>query len=203
MLTKIVTHEHAAYSSIKIKQQITEKIITIGASTGGPPALEEILSQLPENTPPILIVQHTPVGFTSLFAKRLDKLCRFGVKEAEEGDVIKQGQALIAPGGYHMTVTGDGRIQLDVRSTEHGVRPAVDPMMKTIAEVYQSEAIGVILTGMGRDGSGGMRAIKENGGRTIAQNEETCTVFGMPRIAIEEGNVDKVLPLSKIPEQLM
>jgi two-component system chemotaxis response regulator CheB len=144
-----------------------------------------------------------PVGFTSLFAKRLDGLCNFSVKEAEEGDTIRQGQALVAPGGYHMIVTEDGRIQLDSGPPEHSVRPAVDPMMRTAAEVYQSETIGVILTGIGRDGSSGMKAIKEKGGRTIAQDEATCTVFGMPKAAIEESNVDKVLPISKIPEQIM
>jgi two-component system chemotaxis response regulator CheB len=199
---KIVTHESAA-SPVRTKQGIQEKIITIGASTGGPPAVEEILVNLPENTPPILIVQHMPVGFTNSFAKRLDRLCSFGVKEAEEGDAVRQGQALVAPGGYHMTVTGDGRVQLDDGPPEHGVKPAVDPMMKTTAEVYGSEVIGVILTGMGRDGAYGIKVIKENGGRTIAQNEETCTVFGMPKMAIQEGVVDKVLPLSKIPEQIM
>lgn len=144
-----------------------------------------------------------PIGFIHLFAKRLNKLCSFEVKEAEDGDTIKQGRALIAPGGYHLTVTGDGRIQLDSGPPEHGVRPAVDPMMRSVAEIYQSETVGVILTGMGHDGSSGMRAIKENGGRTIAQDEATCTVFGMPKIAIGEGNVDKILALSKIPEQLM
>ena len=144
-----------------------------------------------------------PVGFTNLFAKRLDRLCSFEVNEAEDGDTIKQGQALIAPEGYHMTVTGDGRIQLDYGPPEHGVRPAVDPMMRSVADVYESEAVGVILTGMGRDGSSGMRAIKKNGGITIAQDKATSTVFGMPKIAILEGNVNKILPLSKIPEQLM
>jgi two-component system chemotaxis response regulator CheB len=144
-----------------------------------------------------------PSGFTNSFAKRLDGLCNFSVKEAEEGDTIKQGQAFVAPGGYHMTVTRNGRIKLGNGPPEHSVRPAVDPMMKTVAEVYKSETIGVILTGMGRDGSSGLKAIKEKGGRTIAQNEATCTVFGMPKAAIEEGNVDKVLPLSKIPKQIM
>jgi two-component system, chemotaxis family, protein-glutamate methylesterase/glutaminase len=200
---KIVTHEPEACSPVQINHEIEKKIITIGASTGGPPALEEILGQLPKNTPPILIVQHMPSGFTSTFAQRLDRLCSFVVKEAEEGDTVCQGQALIAPGGYHMTVTGDGRIQLDIGPTEHGVRPAVDPMMRTIAEVYGSETIGVLLTGMGKDGASGMKAIRENGGRTIAQDEATCTVFGMPKVAIQEGSVDKVLPLSKIPEQIM
>lgn len=200
---KIVTHEPEVCSPVQAKQIVKDKIITIGASTGGPPALEEILVQLPENTPPILIVQHMPSGFTRSFAKRLDRLCSFEVKEAEDGDTINQGRALIAPGGYHMKVTGEGRIQLDCGPTEHGVRPAVDPMMRTTAEIYSSEAIGVILTGMGRDGSSGMKAIKENGGRTIAQDEETSTVFGMPKMAIQEGSIDKILPLSKIPKQIM
>lgn len=200
---KIFTHEPESCSPVQVKHEVEEKVITIGASTGGPPALEKILGQLPKNTPPILIVQHMPSGFTSPFARRLDRLCSFVVKEAEEGDTVCQGQALIAPGGYHMTVTGDGRIQLDIGPTEHGVRPAVDPMMRTIAEVYGAEAIGVLLTGMGRDGTSGMKAIRDNGGRTIAQNEATCTVFGMPKVAIQEGGVDKVLPLSKIPEQIM
>jgi two-component system chemotaxis response regulator CheB len=200
---KIITHEPETRSPLRIKQKVKEKIIAIGASTGGPPALEKILVQLPKNTPPILIVQHMPSGFTNSFAKRLNRLCSFEVKEAEDGDTINQGQALIAPGGYHMTATRDGRIQLDCGPTEHGVRPAVDPMMRTAAAVYGSETIGVILTGMGRDGASGMKAIKRGGGRTIAQDEATCTVFGMPRMAIQEGSVDKILPLSKIPEQIL
>jgi len=199
----IVTHEHETYSPITISQKNTEKIITIGASTGGPPAVEEVLVHLPKNSPPILIVQHMPVGFTKLFAERLNKLCRFKVKEAEQGDAIEQGLTLIAPAGQHMKVSSNGRVKLDKGPTQHGVRPAVDPMMKTAAKVYQNQVIGVILTGMGRDGSCGMQAIKENGGKTIAQNQKTCTVYGMPKTAIEEGNVDKILPLTKIPKQII
>jgi two-component system chemotaxis response regulator CheB len=199
----IVTHEHETYSPMEIKKENTQKIITIGASTGGPPALEEVLVHLPGNTPPILVVQHMPVGFTKLFAERLNKLCSFIVKEAEDGDKIKQGQALIAPAGKHMIVKKTERVKLTTDPTMHGVRPAVDPMMKTAAQVYQSEVIGVILTGMGRDGSSGMQAIKEKGGKTIAQNKKTCTVYGMPKTAIEEGNVDKILPLTKIPKQII
>ncbi|WGM90639.1 MAG: chemotaxis response regulator protein-glutamate methylesterase [Candidatus Bathyarchaeum tardum] len=199
----LVTHEHETYSPIKIKQEIAEKIITIGASTGGPPAVEEVLVHLPENSPPILIVQHMPKGFTKLFAERLDKLCSFQVKEAEKGDKIEHGLTLIAPAGQHMTVSGNGRIKLDKGPNIHGVRPAVDPMMKTAARVFQDQVIGVILTGMGRDGSWGMKAIKEKGGKTIAQNKKTCTVYGMPKIAIEEGNVDKILPITKIPQQII
>jgi two-component system chemotaxis response regulator CheB len=199
----IVTHDEVEPSFVNINKDFEEKIIAIGASTGGPPALEEILTHLPENIPPILIVQHMPVGFTELFAQRLNRLCSFEVKEAESGDKIRKGLALIAPGGYHMTISRNGRVKLVDGPTEHGVKPAVDPMMRTLAKYFPSETIGVILTGMGRDGASGMRAIKDNGGRTIAQDKETSTVFGMPKIAIEEGTVDKVLPLSKIPEMLM
>ena len=199
----IVKREPADYSPIETKKEIKEKIITIGASTGGPPALEEILVQLPENTPPILIVQHMPSGFTNSFAKRLDRMCSFKVKEAIDGETVEPGQAIVAKGGYHMTITKFGGIQLDIGPPEHGMRPAVDPMMRSAAEAYGSETIGVILTGMGRDGSAGLNYIKMRGGRTMAQNEETSTVFGMPKVAIEEGHVDKVLPLSKIPCQLM
>ena len=200
---RIVTHEDGVCSPVQIKSGIQEKIIAIGASTGGPPAVEEILVNLPENTPPILIVQHMPVGFTESFAKRLNRLCSFDVKEAEEGDDIQEGLALIAPGGQHMMVTETGRIRLSDGPPEHSVRPAVDPMMRTVAEVYGSETIGVILTGMGRDGSSGLKAIRDKGGKTIAQNEETCTVYGMPKAAIEDGNVDRVLPLYRIPHQIM
>lgn len=199
----LVTHKIESYSPITISQEDSEKVITIGASTGGPPAVEEVLVHLPENSPPILVVQHMPVGFTKLFAERLDKLCSFRVKEAQKGDVIEQGLALIAPAGQHMRVSSNGRIKLDKGPTIHGVRPAADPMMKTASKVYQNQVIGVILTGMGRDGSWGLRAIKENGGKTIAQNQKTCTVFGMPKTAIEEGNVDEILPLTKIPNQIL
>lgn len=202
---KITIHEHKTQtvSTVKRPQKFKQKIITIGASTGGPPAIEDILLQLPANVPPILIVQHMPVGFTKLFAQRLNSLTNFTVKEAEEGDAIVPGQALIAPGGHHMIVTKEGKIHLDDGPPLHSVKPAVDPMMETAAEVYKAETIGIILTGMGRDGALGMKRIKKFGGTTIAQDESTCTVFGMPKAAIEEGCVDKVLPLSRIPQEII
>ncbi|MEM3731133.1 MAG: chemotaxis response regulator protein-glutamate methylesterase [Candidatus Bathyarchaeia archaeon] len=211
IITKIKTAAQAKIASrikgtrhlIQFREKPREKIITIGASTGGPPAIEEILEQLPKDVPPILIVQHMPVGFTKPFANRLDSLTQFSVKEAEEGDKIIPGQALVAPAGFHMIVTKDKRIHLDLRPPIHGVRPAVDPMMETTAQVYKSQAIGVLLTGMGRDGALGMKAIKNYGGVTIAQNEESCTVFGMPKAAIEEGCVDKVLHISQIAEEII
>lgn len=144
-----------------------------------------------------------PAGFIRSFAKRLDGLCDLDVKEVEEGDVIDQGQALVALGDYHMRVGKDRRVHLDIGPLQHGVRPAVDPLIRTAANVYQSETIGVILTGMGKDGASGMKTIKEHGGATIAQDEATCTVFGMSKAAVEEGCVDKILPLSKIPKEII
>ena len=179
------------------------KIVAIGASTGGPQALTYILTRLPQNIPPILIVQHMPEGFTGPFAERLDRMCKFEVKEAEEGDYISKDLVLIAPGGFHMTVSKTGRIHLEDGPLIHYVKPAVDPMMETVAEHYKSRVIGVLLTGSGRDGALGMRRIKEKGGVTIAQDEGTSVVFGMPKAAIEEGCVDIVLPLYEIPQEII
>lgn len=200
---KIVKHERIQPMMPLLQRRLKEKVVLIGASTGGPPAIEKILSSLPENVPPILIVQHMPPGFTKSFAKRLNGLCSLAVKEAEEGDDLRLGQALLAPGGYHMIVGKDKKVHLDESPPVHGVRPAVDPMMKTAAEVFRSETIGVLLTGMGRDGALGMKEIKKYGGRTIVQDEASCTVFGMPKAAIEEGCVDEILPLSTIPKEII
>ena len=183
--------------------RLGDKVVAIGASTGGPQALTYILTKLPPNIPPILIVQHMPRGFTGPFAERLDRMCKFKVKEAEEGDYISKNLVLVAPGGFHMTVSKTGRINLEDGPLIHHVKPAVDPMMETVAEHYKSKVIGVLLTGMGRDGALGMKRIKENDGITIAQDEKTSVVFGMPRAAIEEGCVDIVLPLHEIPREIM
>jgi two-component system chemotaxis response regulator CheB len=144
-----------------------------------------------------------PPGFTKSFADRLSHLCKFKVKEAEEEDVIATGQALLAPGGFHMIVGNDKKVHLNTQPTVHGVRPAVDPMMETASEVYGSESIGVLLTGMGKDGAIGMKRIKEHGGATIAQDKESSTIFGMPKAAIDEGCVDKVMPLSQIAQEIV
>lgn len=187
------------------------KVIAIGASTGGPRALGEIIPQLDPDIPAgLLIVQHMPTGFTKSFAARLDKESKVGVKEAEVGDRIEQGMVLIAPGDYHMTViretTGNGTtgvVSLNQDPPVFGLRPTVDVMMLSVAEVYDDKTVGVILTGMGSDGAKGMKAIKENKGKTIAQGKDTCVVYGMPKAAIEKGIVDKVVPLNKIAEQIM
>ena len=189
--------------SLEYESILGDKIIAMGASTGGPQALTYILTKLPVNIPPILIVQHMPEGFTGQFAERLDRMCKFKVKEAEEGDYISENLVLIAPGGLHMTVSKTGRIHLEDGPLIHHVKPAVDPMMETVARYYKSKVIGVLLTGSGRDGALGMMRIKENGGITIAQDEKTSVIFGMPRAAIEKGCVDIVLPLHEIPGEIM
>jgi two-component system chemotaxis response regulator CheB len=211
LMDKIITAMHAkilprktfAQSSKQVKHNFKEKIIAIGASAGGPPALEAVLTRLPHDMPPMLVVQHMPAGFTRSLANRLDRLCSFSVKEAEEGDMIVKGQAIIAPGGYHMIATGEKRVRLDSGPPQHGVRPAVDPMMESVSSIYGDAIIGVILTGMGRDGVLGMKTIKEHGGVTIVQDEASSAIFGMPKAVIDEGYADRVLPLERIPEQLV
>ncbi len=200
------------YLKTKSEKTIPEiKVVAIGASTGGPRALEKIFCQLDPDIPAgLLVVQHMPKGFTKTFAGRLDRKCMIKVKEAKAGDKIEQGKALIAPGDYHMSITiettgnnmAGGLISLNQEPPVYGLRPTVDAMMLSAAEVYGNRAVGVILTGMGSDGAKGMKAIKENKGRTIAQNKDTCVVYGMPKAAVEEGAVDKVVPLDKIAEEI-
>ncbi|MFH2145000.1 MAG: chemotaxis response regulator protein-glutamate methylesterase [Candidatus Omnitrophota bacterium] len=177
-----------------------KKIIAIGASTGGPKAIKEILPYFPENIPAaFLIVQHMPPEFTKSMANRLNWVTKIEVKEAEEGDVIKSGRGYLAPGDYHMVVKKEGSdfvIHLNRDAPVHSVRPSVTVMMNSAAEAFGPRTVGVLLTGMGQDGVEGMRKIKEVGGKTLAEDESTCVVFGMPKMAIKEGIVDKVVPLS-------
>lgn len=205
LISKIKAAPIAKFKIVQRKKAIyrlfsSNRIIAIGASTGGPPAIAEILTNLAE-VPPILVVQHMPEGFTKSFAERLNSECSFRVKEAEEGDRIKEGLALVAPGGYHVIVK-NGMVHLTTSERVHGVRPSVDIMLLSIAQEYGKRVIGVILTGMGSDGTEGMKAVKEMGGFTIAQSEETCVVYGMPKAAIAKGCVDRVLPLQDIPMEL-
>jgi two-component system chemotaxis response regulator CheB len=187
------------------------KVVAIGASTGGPRALEEILPRLdPDIHAGLLIVQHMPRGFTETFAARLNRESKIDIKQGESGDRIEEGKALIAPGDYHMTVKREisgekmaGAISLNQEPPVYGLRPTVDAMMLSAAEVYKDKTIGVILTGMGSDGARGMKAIKENKGKTIAQDKDTCVVYGMPKAAIKKSAVDKVVPLDKIAEEIM
>lgn len=182
-------------------------VVAIGASTGGPPALQTILSRLPENLPSgIIVSQHMPSGFTKLFADRLNNKSSIKVKEAEDGDVVQPGSALITPGGKHLVLKRRGStiISRIIGKTE-GVRyvPSVDIMMESTAEICGEKSLGVILTGMGNDGKQGMIAIKGKNGRTVAEAEETCIVYGMPGEAVKAGVVDKILPLDRIAGEIV
>ncbi len=180
------------------------EIVVIGTSTGGPRALHEVVPHLPKSLPSgVLIVQHMPAGFTKSLAARLDELSELTVKEAEPGDIVQAGLVLIAPGNYHMTVSKGGIIELDQRPPQHGVRPSVDVTMESVAEVYGSAAIGVILTGMGCDGTRGAGLIKSAGGQIVAEHESSCVIYGMPRCTIEAGLADRIAPLDKIASEII
>jgi two-component system chemotaxis response regulator CheB len=184
----------------------TQKVVCIGASTGGTEALRELLTALPADAPGIAIVQHMPAGFTRSFADRLDGLCQIRVKEAEDGDRILQGHALLAPGGYHMAIARIGANYIARVAPGQPVNrhcPSVDVMFTSAARHVGGNAVGVILTGMGNDGAKGMLSMQQAGAQTIAQDEATCVVFGMPKEAIALGGVDHVLPLDKVPNKIL
>lgn len=183
-------------------RETTDKIVAVGASTGGTEAIRVVLSQLDPSTPGVAVVQHMPAQFTKAFAARLNAACRIDVKEAEDNDLLQVGRALIAPGNQHMVVARSGarycvRIRTGPRVCHQ--RPSADVLFQSVAEAAGRNAVGVILTGMGRDGADGLRSMHDRGAATIAQDEQSCVVFGMPREAIRAGAVDRVLPLSKIP----
>lgn len=187
----------------KSLSQTTHKIIAIGASTGGTEALKAVLTQLPPNSPGIVIVQHMPPRFTTAFANRLNSLCQIEVREARNGDTLLPGLALIAPGNYHMLVKRSGaRYYVEVKSGPlvcHQ-RPSVDVLFHSVAQYVAANAVGVILTGMGADGAKGMLEMRQAGARNVAQDEASCVVFGMPKEAIRLGGVEKVVPLMQIPQ---
>jgi two-component system chemotaxis response regulator CheB len=191
------------HQSLPTPIRIGEKIVLITASTGGPSALSQVLRALPAEAPPILIVQHMPKGITRLFADGLSNTCKFKVKEAEDGDRIQDCRALIAPGGFHMTVTKEKRISLNSDPPVNYVRPSGDVMMISAADVFGPKNIGVVLTGMGSDGARGIKAIKDKAGFTIAQDEKTSVVFGMPKVAFQTGCVDVVAPLNLISNEIL
>ncbi len=193
------THEEEASSHVFNG----DHIIALAASTGGPPAVTKVLTALPADSPPILITQHMPKGVTKLFAEGLNDRCKFTVKEAQEGDRVQERLALIAPGGFHMVVTKENKIHLTTDPPVNYVRPAADVMMFSMAEIYGAKNVGVVLTGMGSDGAKGIKAIKEQGGFNIAQDQATSVVYGMPLVAYQTGCVDKVVPLDKIPRAII
>ncbi|PTY02439.1 chemotaxis response regulator protein-glutamate methylesterase [Opitutaceae bacterium EW11] len=185
--------------------QTTEKIVAIGASTGGTEALRVVLEALPADSPGIVIVQHMPEVFTARFAERLNGLCRVGVKEAADGDTVLRGQALIAPGNKHLMLRRSGaRYFVEVRDgpfvNRH--RPSVDVLFRSVARYAGQNALGVILTGMGDDGAKGLREMRDAGAATFAQDEASCVVFGMPAEAIKLGGACRVLPLSHMAAQI-
>jgi two-component system chemotaxis response regulator CheB len=189
-------------STSKAMIQTTEKVVVVGASTGGTEALKSFLEQFPIDCPGIVIVQHMPENFTKAFAKRLDGICKISVKEAQDGDSVLRGQALIAPGNKHMLLKRSGaRYFVEIKDgplvSRH--RPSVDVLFRSAARYAGQNAIGVIMTGMGDDGAKGMLEMKETGAYNIAQDENSCVVFGMPNEAIKLGGVDKVLSLMNIP----
>ncbi|HTB15898.1 MAG TPA: chemotaxis response regulator protein-glutamate methylesterase [Bryobacteraceae bacterium] len=188
---------------LQTKPAGTNRLIAIGASTGGTEAIAAMLAQLPAEVPPILITQHIPPIFSRSFAQRLDKLCSMEVREAVNGDVPRPGLALVAPGGFHMVLERGPRIRIKDGPLVCYQKPSVDVLFSSVAMVAGSEAVGVILTGMGNDGAQGMKRMKEQGGHTIAQDEATCAIFGMPREAIRAGAVDQTLPLGRIAQALI
>lgn len=177
-------------------------IVVIAASTGGPRALAAVLPRLPRSlAAAVLVVQHMPAGFTKSFAQRLDTMSPMRTEEARDGEAIVNGRVYVAPGGTHMTVRGSGNsaaIALDDSPPLWGVRPAADPLFHSAAAVFGSNAIAVVLTGMGRDGADGTRAIRRAGGRAVVQDRDTATIFGMPHAALQQAGADRVLPLGDI-----
>ena len=181
-------------------------MIALGASTGGTEALKSVLMQMPPGSPGIVIVQHMPPRFTTAFAERLNTLCQINVREARHGDSVLPGVALIAPGNYHMLlVRNGGTYQVEIKNGPlvcHQ-RPSVDVLFHSVARYAGSNSLGVIMTGMGRDGASGLLEMKKAGARTFAQDEASCVVFGMPKEAIRQGAAETVVNLSDIPQALI
>ncbi len=183
---------------------LTDRLVVIGASTGGTEALAEILETLPVEHPGILVVQHMPPFFTKSFAERLDRSCRMRVREARTGDEVKTGQVLLAPGDMNMTLKKNGTYHVECRQTPpvHHVRPSVDVLFKSAAQAAGPRAVGVLLTGMGRDGAEGLLAMREAGAATLAQDEASSVVFGMPKEAIKLGAARQVVPLNQMAQAI-
>jgi two-component system chemotaxis response regulator CheB len=184
----------------------TERVVALGTSTGGTQALEEVLTALPRVSPGIVVVQHMPEKFTEAFAARLDGLCRIEVKEACHNDRVVPGRALIAPGGRHLLLRRSGAqyfVEVVDGPLVNRHRPSVDVLFRSVAKCAGANALGVIMTGMGDDGAAGLAEMRRAGARTLAQDEESCVVFGMPREAIKRGGVERTVPLAAIAGELM
>lgn len=199
-----VAKTHVPTSGALLKT--THQILAIASSTGGTEALKVLLAGLPADIPGTVIVQHMPAVFTKTYAEHLNKMFPFEVKEAEDGDKVLPGRVLIAPGDFHMEIVRSGgyyNVKLHQQPAMHGVRPAADYLLKSVAHYAGSNAIGVVLTGMGKDGAQGLLEMKKAGSYNLAQNEETCVIFGMPKVAIEVGAIDKVMPLDDIASEVI
>ncbi len=201
-----MTESAAEAEPIRALAQTSNKVIAIGASTGGTEALKKVLIKMPPNSPGIVIVQHMPANFTTAFAARLNDICQITVKEAQDNDSVTPGTALLAPGNYHMILRRSGaRYYVEVKTGPmvHHQRPAVDILFKSTAKYAGANAIGVILTGMGADGAEGLLEMKKAGAGTIAQDEKSCVVFGMPKEAIKLGAADKIVTLELIASEII
>ncbi len=197
------TKEQANTTSLA---ETTNKIVAIGASTGGTEALKDVLMAMPRNSPGTVVVQHMPANFTAPFSERLNSVCAMEIREARNGDSIVPGVVLIAPGDYHMVVRRSGaRYYVEIGSGDKvsGHRPSVDVLFNSVAKIAGANAIGVILTGMGSDGSKGLLAMRNAGARTLGQDEASCVVYGMPKVAHDIGAVEKQLPLLKIAQGIL
>jgi two-component system chemotaxis response regulator CheB len=202
----VASKQAVKLSPVTASLKLTNRVIAIGASTGGTEAIHSILTRLPADISGIVIVQHMPPGFTKSFAGRLNSHCSVSVKEAEDGDQILPGQVLLAPGGLHMSVQRSGaRASVRVYDAERVNlhRPSVDVLFNSCAEQLGPNSTCVILTGMGDDGARGLKNVRDAGGRTFAQDEASCVVFGMPKEAIASGGVERILPLDEIAQALV
>jgi two-component system chemotaxis response regulator CheB len=198
--------QRSAVPASKALAESTDKVIAIGASTGGTEAIRRVIEDFPATSPGVVIVQHMPSGFTKMFSDRLNQLCQMQVKEAANGDRIRSGLVLVAPGGLQMKIVRSGgfyEVRCGGTDKVSGHCPSVDVMMHSVAEQVGANALGAMLTGMGQDGAEGMLAMKKAGARCIAQDEATSVVFGMPKVAFEKGGADRLVPLDKIAPTLL
>lgn len=196
----------AQAASTRAMAETTDKVIAIGTSTGGTQALEAVLTKLPRTTTGIVVVQHMPEKFTGMFAERLNSLCAIEVREAKDGDRVLPGRALIAPGGRHMMLKRSGAqyyVEVKDGPVVNRHKPSVDVLFRSVAQIAGRNALGVIMTGMGDDGARGMKEMHDAGAQTVAEDESTCVVFGMPKVAIDLGGVDKIVPLDRIPQEII
>jgi two-component system chemotaxis response regulator CheB len=198
------THAHTATASSPAPKRKNYKLVAIGTSTGGPVALQRVLTQLPANFPaPIVLVQHMPAAFTKAFAERLDKLCRISVKEAEDGDILRPGLALLAPGGKQMMIDGRGAVKILPGDERLNYKPCVDITFGSAAKSYGDKVLAVVLTGMGADGREGARLLKQGGSSIWAQDEASCVIYGMPMAIVKAELADAVYSLDDIGKHLV